>query len=164
MQKGRVQLVRQIFLGSQLIRHWSNSWIFFTMALYHNTSWITHIPQKMGWLTALWWQNPFWNSSLLWNCGHTHTKGSFYQLPGSLSSVGRARQPMLVSQQLCSLQFVLLPLSSGLCAERFQVAGASGEGWLGAGDVGSVGSQHLESPLISGWAVPAVCQSYRCGC
>lgn len=58
---------------------------------------------------------------------------------------------MVLSQQLCSLQFVLPPLSFGLSAEKLQVAGASGEDWLGAGDAGSVGSQHLQTVNTSQW-------------
>lgn len=65
---------------------------------------------------------------------------------------------MPVSQQLCSLclRFVLLPLSSGLCAEKLQVAGASGEGWLGAGDAESVGSRCLQTVTAYQW-VGSIC-------
>lgn len=46
-----------------------------------------------------------------------------------------------------------------------RLAGASGVGWLGAGDAGSVGANICKLlPLTSRWAVPAVCQSYWYGC
>lgn len=60
---------------------------------------------------------------------------------------------MLVSKQLRSVcvQFVLLPLSSGMCPEKLQMTGVSVEGWLGAGGAGSIGSQSLQTVTAYQW-------------